>query len=87
LNEFLLRKAGKSWDDVVEEGATIADINEDSVRKFIADSRDKGRIPDTDGLNILQVLDKLRLADGSKLKAQPLFCLARIQIVFTRTYW
>jgi len=26
LNEFLLKKAGKTWDDVVEEGAKIKDI-------------------------------------------------------------
>jgi predicted HTH transcriptional regulator len=28
LNEFLLKKAGKTWDDVVEEGATVKDIDE-----------------------------------------------------------
>jgi predicted HTH transcriptional regulator len=27
LNEFLLKKTGKTWDDVVEEGATIKDID------------------------------------------------------------
>ena len=27
LNEFFLKKAGKTWDDVIEEGATIADIS------------------------------------------------------------
>ena len=68
LNEFLLKKAGKTWDDVVEEGATIADIDENSLTKFINDSKKKGRMPDTTGLNTFQILDKLRLTEGAKLK-------------------
>src|SRR6218665_3637825 len=50
LNEFLLKKAGKTWDDVVE------------------DSREKGRMPDTDGLSAFRILEKLRLTEGVKLK-------------------
>lgn len=68
LNEFLLKKAGKTWDDVIEEGATITDINEGSLQKLISDSKGKGRMPETDGLNSLQILDKLRLVEGSKVK-------------------
>jgi ATP-dependent DNA helicase RecG len=68
LNEFLLKKAGKTWDDVVEEGATIADIDENSLTKFINDSKEKGRMPDTHGLTTFQILDKLRLTEGTKLK-------------------
>jgi len=68
LNEFLLKKAGKTWDDVVEEGATVADIDENSLSKFIADSKEKSRMPDTTGLSTFQILDKLRLTEGRKLK-------------------
>lgn len=68
LNEFLLKKAGKTWDDVVEEGATIKDIDENSIAKFIEDSREKGRMPETKGLSAFQILEKLQLTDGSKLK-------------------
>ena len=50
LNEFLLKKAGKTWDDVIEEGATVKDIDETSIAKFIADSNGKGRMPETKGL-------------------------------------
>ena len=42
LNEFLLKKAGKTWDDVVEEGASVKDIDEASIAKFIEDSTEKG---------------------------------------------
>jgi len=68
LNEFLLKKAGKTWDDVVEEGATIYDIDEKSIAKLIEDSREKGRMPDTKGLSAFQVLEKLQLTEGKKLK-------------------
>lgn len=68
LNEFLLKKAGKTWDDVLELGASIEDISEQSIEKFIEDSKEKGRLPDTTGLTTLQILDKLRLIEDSNLK-------------------
>jgi ATP-dependent DNA helicase RecG len=68
LTEFLLKKTGKTWDDVVEEGANIQDINEDSLKKFIEDSKEKGRMPETKGLSTFEILEKLQLTDGSKLK-------------------
>jgi len=43
LNEFLIKKAGKTWDDMIEEDATIKDIDEKSIATFIEDSSDKGR--------------------------------------------
>lgn len=64
----MLKKAGKSWDDVVEEAATLDDIDEQSLRAFIDVSREKGRMPDTNGLTTQQILDKLRLTEGNKLK-------------------
>lgn len=68
LNEFLLKKAGKTWDDVVEEAATLYDIDEMSLTAFIEAGRDLGRMPDTNGLSTLQILDKLRLTEGNQLK-------------------
>ncbi len=68
LNEFLLKKTGKTWDDVVEEGATLKDIDNKSIKKFIDDSKEKGRMPETKGLSIFQILEKLQLTDGNKLK-------------------
>lgn len=68
LNEFLLKKAGKTWDDVIEEGATVNDINEESIAKFIEDSAEKNRMPDTKELSTFQILGKLKLTEGKKLK-------------------
>jgi ATP-dependent DNA helicase RecG len=31
LNEFLLKRAGQTWDNVIEPRATLADIDENSV--------------------------------------------------------
>jgi ATP-dependent DNA helicase RecG len=68
LNEFLLKKAGKTWDDVFEEGASINDIDDKSVFKFIQDSQESGRMPDIHGLSVLQILEKLKLTHDTKLK-------------------
>jgi ATP-dependent DNA helicase RecG len=35
LNEFLLKKSGKTWDDVVEPRASFEDINEKTVATFL----------------------------------------------------
>jgi ATP-dependent DNA helicase RecG len=77
LNEFLLKKTGKTWDDVVEEGATIKDIDEKSIAKFILDSKEKGRMPDTNGLTAFQILEKLQLTEGRKLKRAALILFGK----------
>ena len=68
LNEFLLKKAGKTWDDVVEEGAFIEDIDQSSLAQFMEDSKEQGRMPDTQGLTTMEILEKLRFTDKSRLK-------------------
>jgi ATP-dependent DNA helicase RecG len=61
-------KSGKTWNDVIEEGVFIKDINEESIVKFIEDSKEKGRMPETKGLSTFQILEKLKLTAGKKLK-------------------
>lgn len=68
LNEFLLKKAGKTWDDVVEEGATISDIDNESLELFLSDAAKSGRLPDVSGLSTEEILDKLRLMDRGNIK-------------------
>lgn len=77
LNEFLIKKAGKTWDDMIEEGATVKDIDEKSIAKFIEDSSDKGRLPETKGLSTFQFLEKLKLTDGKKLKRAAIIMFGR----------
>ena len=41
LIEFLLKKRGKSWDEVIENGADFYDINQDTVEEFKRHARDR----------------------------------------------
>ncbi len=68
LNEFLLRKSGRTWDDVIEDRATINDIDESAISEFLKVAEKSGRLPDTNGLNTNQLLEKLRLTNGSQIK-------------------
>ena len=68
LNEFLLKKAGKTWDDVIEERATLKDIDEKSLKKYLITAEKSGRLPDTTGLTTKEILGKLRLLENGKVK-------------------
>ncbi len=68
LSEFLLKKAGKTWDDVIEEGADLDDLDPESIQVFLKDAEKSGRLPDCSGLAVREILDKLRLTDRGKLK-------------------
>jgi ATP-dependent DNA helicase RecG len=69
LNEFLLKKSGKTWDDVIEQRATFDDIDEKTVRNFLIASENAGRLPENNsGLNITELFEKLRLTENGVLK-------------------
>ena len=68
LNEFLLRKAGKTWDDVIEPRATLTAIDEKSIKQFQADARKAGRLPDDGDLSLAEFLEKLRLTEKGQVK-------------------
>lgn len=68
LTEFLLKKSGKTWDNVPEASATFADIDDDSVKTFIKDAEKSGRMPDVSDLSIEELFEKLRLSDNGIIK-------------------
>ncbi|MBK9486409.1 MAG: putative DNA binding domain-containing protein [Chitinophagaceae bacterium] len=68
LNEFLLKKSGKTWDDVIEARATFADIDEKTIKIFLAASQNTGRLPENDGLDLPELFEKLRLTENGQLK-------------------
>ncbi|MDR2145657.1 MAG: putative DNA binding domain-containing protein [Tannerella sp.] len=68
LNEFLLKRAGQTWDNVVEPQATFADIDEKSVKAYLVMSKEKGRLPDVEGLTTEEIFEKLRLAENGQLR-------------------
>ena len=77
LSEFLLRKSGKNWDEVVVEDATMDDIDHNAIKQWLSDSQKTGRLPDTDGLSDLEILQKLHLAQGEKIKRSGLVLFAK----------
>lgn len=68
LIEFLLRKTGKTWDDVTEPSASINDIDTNAVDNFIKAAAKSGRLPELEGLELPELLEKLRLIEDGKLK-------------------
>lgn len=68
LNDFLLKKSGNTWDNVIEPRATFDDIDEVAVTKFLVMAKEKGRLPETDGQNIELLFENLRLTENGKLK-------------------
>ena len=68
LNEFLLKKSGKTWDNVTEPAVTFEDIDSESVKAFIKDAQKSGRMPDVSDLSIEELFEKLRLSDNGEIK-------------------
>jgi ATP-dependent DNA helicase RecG len=69
LNEFLLRKAGKTWDDVIEPSASFTDIDDKAIQAFKKAATKSGRLPQVeDEDDIQQIFTNLRLTSNGKLK-------------------
>jgi len=68
LNEFLLKKSGKTWDDVIEPRATLADIDEQTIKTYLKAAEKAGRLPEFEGLGTPELLEKLRLFENNQLK-------------------
>jgi ATP-dependent DNA helicase RecG len=67
LADFLMKKSGSTWDDLVEERAWFSEIDNDSIEKFkkCATDRIPSIIKETENTALLQ---KLNLIDGKDLK-------------------
>jgi ATP-dependent DNA helicase RecG len=63
LTDYLLRKSGKTWDEVSEPTASLDDIDDASLKSYITASLHAGRIADVEGLSKTELLAKLRLTD------------------------
>ena len=68
LNEFILKRTGKTWDDIPEQRASIKDIDESSIKQFLKDARTVKRINVEDNISTSNLLEKLRLREGGHLK-------------------
>src|SRR6056297_2262216 len=61
LTDFLLKKSGVTWDRVIEEKATLNDMDDRAVERFKKDAAKAGRLPDLSDLSTKEVLKKLRV--------------------------
>ena len=86
LTNFLLKKYGKTWDDIAVEEFTLDEIDLETIKKFKILAKD--RIPNIDKENDLkELLKKLNLYDGEYLKRQQFYFLQKIpkNIIFNHT--
>ena len=69
LQHFILKKMGRSWDDIINERATIDDIDPKAIKYFLRKAVDAERMP-VESLNDTpeEVLDNLHLIEDDKLK-------------------
>jgi ATP-dependent DNA helicase RecG len=67
LNEFLLKRSGHTWDEVIETRATFDDIDEKTVKIFLKVSERAGRLPQIAGLSLPELFEKLRLSENGQL--------------------
>jgi ATP-dependent DNA helicase RecG len=65
LTDYLLRKSGKTWDEVTEPTATLDDIDDASLKSYMSASLQAGRIADVEGLSKEDLMAKLRLTDDN----------------------
>jgi ATP-dependent DNA helicase RecG len=67
LNEFLLNKAGLTWDAMPEPDATLDDIEPAAVERFLRDAKTAGRMPDIGEVSTQELFEKLRLIQQGQL--------------------
>ncbi len=82
LNELLLKRAGLTWDELVEPRATFADIDEESFRLYLQMAKEKGRMPEMEGLTTEQIFEKLRLSDNGQLKRAAIIMFGKDPVRF-----
>lgn len=76
LNEFLLEKSGKTWDDIIEPTATIEDIDNNAIKAFIKGAKNSKRIPNIEN-NINHIFENLRIVKNGQLKRSAVVLFAK----------
>jgi len=61
LTEFLLKKMGMTWDQVIQERATLEDIDDATIKLFKKEAVSAGRLPDISGLSTKELHKRLHL--------------------------
>ncbi len=79
LQQFVLKKMGRSWDDIANEYATIDDLDRGAIDYFLRRGIKAGRISEEEAdASTLSVLENLHLlSDDGKLKNAALLLFAK----------
>ena len=81
LNEFLLKKTGKTWDEVVETNAKLSDIDKKSVQVFLKSAFGAKRFPAGEKLSLKELFSKLQLMEKGKLRRAALVLFGKEPIL------
>jgi len=66
LQQFLLKKMGRSWDDITNERATLEDIDRKAIDYFLKKGTEAQRIPESErDVSTKDVLESLGLLDDN----------------------
>ena len=78
LNDFLLKKAGKTWEEAIEADATFDEISKEAITEFKNESQRSNRYPFVQTENDLQQLfTNLRLYKDNALKRSALLLFGK----------
>ena len=82
LQQFIMKKMGKSWDDISNENATLDDIDREAINYFLRKGIDANRIPEDErNASVKDVLTSLNLTLWQTLfqAPQPKYCRHHVQ--------
>lgn len=77
LNEFMYKKMGKTWDEVIEDRAKLSDIDKKSVEMFLSAAAEAKRFPANEHRSLKELLEKLKLMEKGKLTRAALVMFAK----------
>jgi len=84
LNEFIMKRTGKTWDDIPEQRTTVNDIDNETINQFLHDAKIAKRINVEDDISISDLLEKLRLLENGQLKRAAIILFGKIRASFTQ---
>ena len=83
LTEFLLKKTGKTWDDVIEPNATFDDIYEEGIEEFVKLAIASKRISEgAVGADKKTIFENLLLSENGNLKRAALILFGHKPLKF-----
>lgn len=87
LTDFLLRKSGKTWDDVIEPQTKIEEINSDAIADFKKGAIKSKRLSDIEDESVEYLFENLRLIENNQLKRAAILAFYNDpKIFFTNAY-